>query len=110
MLIAALGSMVQLAISSRRANAVAAASSMGVLLAVDKMEELRAQPWPAASPVDSLDHDAGGFADRFGGYARRWSVQPLPSNPADAVVLQVRVVSGLGPDVRLVTVRSRRAG
>lgn len=107
--ITAVASVTQLVVVSRQATTVARARSTATLLAVDKMEELRG-PWPAAtSPPDSLDRDVDGFSDRSGIFTRRWSVQPLPSNPASALVVQVRVIAVHGVDARLVTVRTARA-
>jgi Tfp pilus assembly protein PilV len=106
---AALGSLTQLAVTSRRATTTASARSTAALLAVDKMEELRSGASPPASPIDALDRDANGFTDRLGSFTRRWSVQALPANAAGAVVLQVRVLAAPSIDVRLVTVRTPRA-
>jgi type II secretory pathway pseudopilin PulG len=106
--ITALGSVTQLVVLSRQTVTAARARSTATLLAVDKMEELRGR-WPAASSPDSLDRDVDGFCDRRGVFTRRWSVRPLPSNPAAAVVVQVRVMSIDGVDTRLTTVRAARA-
>ncbi len=85
------------------------------------------------SPAGALDTNMPGYVDfldragRWVGagaavppaavYARRWSVAPLASDPADALVLQVLVRSiartarlGAGPaDAVLTTVRTRKA-
>lgn len=109
LVIAALGSLTQLAVAAKRATTTASARSTAALLAVDKLEELRSVAWPSGSPSDALDRDAAGFTDRLGSFTRRWSVQALPTNPAGAVVLQVRVLAVPSVDVRLVTVRTQRA-
>jgi len=91
------------------------------------------------SPPDALATNAEGycdFVDRFGrvigggttpprgtAYIRRWSIEPLPANPSNALVLQVLVGRAGGrasPDTgatgvrvpdeaRLVSVRTRKA-
>jgi prepilin-type N-terminal cleavage/methylation domain-containing protein len=92
------------------------------------------------SPADSLEHDTAGFVDFVdaGGawvgtgntppgsavYIRRWSIQPLPTNPNNTLVIQVLVtprsnegarVASSNPRVRmpgdtlLVTVKTRKA-
>ena len=107
--ITALASITQLVVLSRQAATAARARSTATLLAVDKIEELRGA-WPTvSSPSDSLDRDIDGFCDRTGVFTRRWSIQPLPSNPTTAVVVQVRVVAMHGVDARLTTVRTARA-
>ncbi len=107
--IAALGSLTQLAITTRQATTAARARSNATLLAIDKMEELRGAGSLQTSPADALDRDADGFSDRIAAFTRRWSVQPLPSNPASALVLQVRVTTAQGVDARLVTVCAAKA-
>ena len=91
------------------------------------------------SPPDALATNTNGycdFVDRFGrvvgggttpppgtAYIRRWSIEPLPTNPANALVLQVlvsRAGGRMSPDTsatgvrvpdeaRLVSVRTRKA-
>jgi len=93
----------------------------------------------APSPPGSLGTNTDGycdFVDRFGRvidggttpprgtvYVRRWSIEPLPANPANALVLQVlvsraggRASPDTGPagvrvpdEARLVSVRTRKA-
>ncbi len=106
--ITALGSLTQLAVVSRQVTTRSRAQSTAILLAVDKMEELRAS-FPVVSPADAVDRDVDGFCDQSGAFTRRWSVQPLPSNPGSAVVLQVRVVNAHGVDARLLSIRTARA-
>jgi type II secretory pathway pseudopilin PulG len=87
------------------------------------------------SPADALDRNVDGycdFLDRSGvslgrrsspplntAYIRRWSVAPLAADPANGLVLQVRVVTaaanaGSGPtapgEARLVSIRARTVG
>lgn len=91
------------------------------------------------SPATSLDENTTGYVDYLdahgayvgtgatppGGatYIRRWSIQPLPTNPNNTLVLQVLVTpvaneglrTGTGPrqriagDARLITVKTRKA-
>ncbi len=92
------------------------------------------------SPVDSLEQNTAGFVDFLDGggswvgtgstpprsavYIRRWSIQPLPTNPNNTLVIQVlvtpvaseatRVASAytrtrMAGDALVVTVRTRKA-
>ena len=92
------------------------------------------------SPSDSLEQNTAGFVDFLDGngawvgtgstppgsavYVRRWSIQPLPTNPNNTLVIQVlvtpvaseaaRVASAftrtrMAGDALLVTVRARKA-
>ncbi len=92
------------------------------------------------SPSDSLEQNTAGFVDFLDGngvwvgtgstppasavYIRRWSIQPLPTNPNNTLVIQVlvtpvaseaaRVTSAftrtrMSGDALLVTVRTRKA-
>ena len=92
------------------------------------------------SPSDSLEQNTAGFVDFLDGngvwvgtgstppgtavYIRRWSIQPLPTNPNNTLVIQVlvtpvaseaaRVASAftrtrMSGDALLVTVRTRKA-
>jgi prepilin-type N-terminal cleavage/methylation domain-containing protein len=95
----------------------------------------------SASPADSLDVNTPGFVDYLDqdgnwvgtgltppagtAYIRRWSIQPLPTNPNNTLVLQVRVVTAtreserqtrqslevgrLRDETRLVSVKTRKA-
>jgi prepilin-type N-terminal cleavage/methylation domain-containing protein len=97
-------------------------------------------PGLAPSPSNSLDRNVDGYCDYvdangnvLGGcpgivasasYVRRWSVEPLPSNPNNTIVLQVLVTqnvargaaapdisaaSRLPNDARVVSVKTRKA-
>jgi type II secretory pathway pseudopilin PulG len=91
----------------------------------------------APSPADALTSNIAGYVDyvdRFGNiigggatapantvYVRRWSIEPLPSNPGNTLILQVvvskwvgasdRAASTLRPrdEARLTTVKTRKA-
>lgn len=104
-----------------------------------KMAELRALPWAydaagagtrvsdaglAWSPAASLTANVDGFVDYVdaagrgglarpqGVYLRRWSIQPLPGDPANALVLQVvasRTTQPQSRDVHLISILARTA-
>ncbi len=83
------------------------------------------------SPAGALDRDTPGYVDFLNAagevmatdpqlvpaFIRRWSVEALPSNPANTLVLQVRVVRGnsaasprrLPGEAWLTTVKTRKA-
>lgn len=102
--------------AARGANDTARRISFATLLAVDKMEHLRALPFDDAalepSPPEALTADVPDYSDRpAAGYSRRWSITPLASNPAQAVVIEVLVRSQRGSaDARLIAVKARKAG
>lgn len=100
--VAALG---QLVVMAGRANMSARTLTLTVVLAAQKMEQLRAEPsLPAAG--GAMQHDADGFVDYLdahgralpGGqpagasFVRRWMVEPPPFDPARSRVLRVRVL------------------
>jgi len=138
LLFVAVASLAGLSLMATEANAHAKTTTFAALLAARKIEELRSLPWGydafgnprsdpglAASPADALKQNTSGYCDFLdasgaslgsGGsppaqtaFVRRWSIQPLPSNPANALVLQVvvrRLRSGTD-EASLVTVRTR---
>jgi prepilin-type N-terminal cleavage/methylation domain-containing protein len=75
--------------------------------------------------LDKFGHALGGGATPIDGtvYIRRWSIEPLPANPANTVVLQVLVtrrrnrgtadtaagVTRLPDEARLISVKTRKA-
>jgi type II secretory pathway pseudopilin PulG len=131
----ALVAVAQLFATSTRANTNARASTFAMVLAQQKMEQLRGLAWgfdaqgnrvsdfqsdlavtpPAASggpglapsPVGTLLSSTAGYVDYLSPagayvgtgttppgnsvYLRRWSVTPLPEDPANTLVLQVMV-------------------
>jgi type II secretory pathway pseudopilin PulG len=80
------------------------------------------------SPADSLEHNAPGFVDfldangqwvgtgstvpRTAVYIRRWSIQPVPTNPNNTLVLQVLVTPVSNEQARVESqyTRTRMAG
>ena len=145
LLFVAVAALAGLSVMATQANAHAKTTTFAALLAARKLEELRALPWGydalgnprsdaglTASPSDALDQNTSGYCDFLdaagaflgGGttpptqtaFVRRWSIQPLPSNPANALVFQVvvrRLRSGaaggavVSADEVLATVRTR---
>lgn len=162
----ALTSVAQLFAISIKANAVARNGGMTMILAVQKMEQLRSLTWgydgsglpisdlttdssvspeqPAAgkglspSPADALRQSTNGYVDHvdsngnlLGGgtippagtaYLRRWSIEPLPTDPDHTLVLQVLVtrrfdrgaadqgsITRLPEEARLLSVKTRKA-
>ncbi|MEN3338487.1 MAG: hypothetical protein V7647_2163 [Acidobacteriota bacterium] len=77
-------------------------------------------PGLAAAPAGSLDVNTPFYVDyasaagaRVGGlgaaaYIRRWSVTPLPADPENELMLQVRVLTVGGGDWRLASIKVRR--
>lgn len=118
---------------SARANLGARRVSDASILAARKLEELRAEGELSPSPPEALQQNTAGyvdFVDALGNtlagsslapgatiYTRRWSIEPLPVNPADTVVLQVLVTPfrdrgdvtvRLPEEARVATVRTRK--
>ena len=133
-----------LSMMATHANTTARATTFASLLAAQKMEELRALPWGydalgqprsdlTPSPPDALSRNVSGYCDFLDAagrslgtgssppaqalFVRRWSIEPMPSNPANTLVLHVLVTrirsdqsgasDALPGDVSLVTVRTR---
>ncbi len=104
----------QLTLASVAAVRASGDETLALLLAVQKIEQLRSPAWdrggPRAtvSPAGSLDASVPGYVDyrsrrgtRVGGgarppsgtaFVRRWSVQPHPRLPDDLLVLDVVVL------------------
>jgi type II secretory pathway pseudopilin PulG len=101
-------------------------------LAAQKLEQLRSDTGLTRSPSNALEEDTPGhvdYVDAWGSasdergppdgarYVRRWSVEPLPADPENTLILQVRVARVGRPASRerlpgeawLVTVRTKVA-
>jgi prepilin-type N-terminal cleavage/methylation domain-containing protein len=105
---------------STNANKQARATTVATVLAIEKMEQLRGLMWGfdnlgveladprlAVSPSDSLRRNTAGFCDFLDKtgqplaegtdpplstvYVRRWSIERLPADPDNVLVLQVMV-------------------
>lgn len=87
-------------------------ATYAAVLAAQKIEELRAAPFPTPAAATEYLNARGaqveGLADAL--YERRWEVAPLPSQPAETMVPTVRVWRrGVAHRaVQLTTVRTRR--
>ena len=108
-------SLAQLLAMEVATNAAAGQTTYAALLAAQKMEDLRAANW------ESLEGSAGEFVDyidragrSFEGtpaiaeFTRRWSVDPLPADPKNTLLIQVIVRTRRG-DTRIVGLRTRTA-
>ncbi len=146
LLFVAVAALAGLSVMATHANVSAKTTTSATLLASQKIEQLRALTWGydalgqpqsdaglALSPANALEQNTVGyceFLDAHGTpigsgssppadaiFVRRWSVRPLPSNLANALVFQVvvrRVKSGsagsvvvFGDEAALATVRKR---
>lgn len=100
---------------SASANATARALTQATIMAVEKIEQLRALPLDdpalAPSPPGTLAADVEGYYDApQPRYVRRWAIAPVPSFPDAATSILVAVTPAAGGGaVRLVTIRSRKA-
>ena len=115
-------SLAQLIVLSARANRIATTTSVTVLLAEQKMEELLGNP-AESSDQGHLDYlGQGGMSLGVEGvslgtppqgtaYICQWSIAPLPDGSGAAIVIQVLVAPW--PDApgqsRLVSVKTRKA-
>jgi hypothetical protein len=125
----------QLLLVSTQANRGARVTTLGSILARGKMEQLRGldEADLVPSPPRSLDRNTDGYCEYLDGAARllgaeslgtmppdgtvfirRWSVDPLPANPDNTIVLQVLVTTrrdrGATLSPRLVSLKTRNAG
>ena len=120
LLIAAVVSVAQLLATGAQGTLASRASTTGVMLAEQKMEELRAASWTsvaaAAAGTDYLDRDAnptcGATAASCGdaAYVRRWSATPAPFTPS-ILIIEVQVLP-MGPahgQARLVSAKAQRS-
>jgi len=114
LLTVAIAGVAQLFAATTMANATARATTYATVLAVEKMEQLRALPFDdpalAISPADALRADADGYFDvPSAGYRRRWSIAALPGHPADSVTVSVAVMRDRSPvQATFVTIKTRK--
>jgi Tfp pilus assembly protein PilV len=122
-----IASLAQLFAVATRANLDAGDTTWATVLAAQKIEELRAEPFPGPFVDQSVDYlDSGGNRlDDPGSmrpaYTRRWWIEPLSSAPDNTIAITVSVSryrrgDGGTPDpaplrdaARLVTLRTRKA-
>ncbi len=137
-LVIGLAALAQLLTLSTRVNNSARTTTVATVVAKQKMEEMLSDTGLSPSPADSLKRSTSGYHDfvdksgrPLGGgssppagtvFIRRWSVEPLPANPANTLVLQVLVtarvnrgvddtagVRRLPDEARLISVKRRGA-
>jgi prepilin-type N-terminal cleavage/methylation domain-containing protein len=114
----ALVSLAQLALLSRASDRAAAFITTASILAQNKMEQLRAAPFPDGGSTACCEFFGAGGVMLGNGptapvgteYVRRWSIDPCAGCSDSARVLQVWVTPRGAAAVRLLSVRSRRAG
>ena len=99
----ALSGLAPIFLVAARANVDARHSTYAAVLAAQKIEELRAAPFPEPTGGELME-------DLEPPYQRRWAIEALPGYPLDAVVISVAVSqrSVAQRTVRLVTIRSRK--
>lgn len=119
-------SLAQLFVAAARANRLAAATGVTLLLASQRMEMLTGESITLPSPPDALSVSTSGYVDYLDAtgvslgaasiapppgtaYICRWSIAPLPESAMEGMVVQVVVLAwpGLARQTQLVTVRTR---
>ena len=120
----AVAMLARLFVLSVETNLTSRHRTYAAVLAQQKLEELRAEAFEASSGytavggVEYLDRsgqvvDVGTDSSGRGVYMRRWTIDPLPADPINAVVIQVEAARK-NPELqlldrsRLVTVKARR--
>jgi type II secretory pathway pseudopilin PulG len=122
----------QLVATAIGANIGSHTTTFTTALAAQKLEQLRNDSALTSSPPDALEEDTPDYVDYLDAsgnamegrsppdaalYVRRWSVEPLPADPANTVVLRVLVGrvgrpasrDRLPGEARLATMRTRVA-
>lgn len=104
----------QLFAAAAASNRTSRAITRATVLAVDKMEQLRAVSFddPALEPTspDALASDVAGVHDRPDGvFVRRWSIEALPSYRTTALAIRVLVLRpGVPGQAVLETIKVRK--
>jgi Tfp pilus assembly protein PilV len=116
--------MAQLLSIATATNLAARRDTVAMIVAAQKLEELRTLPWEylQPSPSSTLQQNTDGFVDYMGIYTRRWSIEPVSSIPDSSLLIQVLVttssddsgvargaVNRLRGHARVATVRARKA-
>jgi prepilin-type N-terminal cleavage/methylation domain-containing protein len=105
-------SLAQLLAMTVSANAAAGRTTDATVLAAQKLEDLRAEPW---SVLEANIGEAADFLDRSGGpidtssaaaFRRRWFIEPWFGDPAHTLVIRV-IVTTAREEAATVTVRTR---
>ena len=112
----------QLLAMATATNQAARGGTVAMIIAEQKLEELRTMPWQdlQPSPSSAIQQNTNGYFDQVGIYTRRWSVESVSTSLDGARILQVLVVepdSGSGAfrvsgnrlrgAARITTVRAR---
>ena len=120
----AVAMLARLFVLSVETNLTSRHRTYAAVLAQQKLEELRAEAfesssyYPAVGGVEYLDRsgqvvDVATDSSGRGVYMRRWTIDPLPADPINAVVIEVEAARK-NPELqlldrsRLVTVKARR--
>jgi prepilin-type N-terminal cleavage/methylation domain-containing protein len=105
-------SLAQLLAMTVSANAAAGRTTGATVLAAQKLEDLRAEPWSVleanvGESADFLDRSGGSIDDSSAGvFRRRWFVEPWFGDPAHTLVIRV-IVTTAREEAATVTVRTR---
>ena len=105
-------SLAQLLAMTVSANAAAGRTTDVAVLAAQKLEDLRAEPWNVLEAsigefADSLDRSGGSIdASSAAVFRRRWFVEPWFGDPANTFVIRV-IVTTAREEAAAVTVRTR---
>ena len=105
-------SLAQLLATTVSANAAAGRTTDATVLAAQKLEDLRAEPWSAleaniGESADSLDRSGRSIdASSAAAFRRRWFVEPWFGDPANTLVIRV-IVTTAREEAATVTVRTR---
>lgn len=105
-------SLAQLLAMTVSANAAAGRTTDATVLAAQKLEDLRAEPWSVLEAnigefADSLDRSGGSIdASSAAAFRRRWFVEPWFGDPAHTLVIRV-IVTTAREEAATVTVRTR---
>ena len=105
-------SLAQLLAMTVSANAAAGRRTYATVLAAQKLEDLRAEPW---SVLEANIGESADFLDRSGSsidassaaaFRRRWFVEPWFGDPAHTLVIRV-IVTTAREEAATITVRTR---
>jgi prepilin-type N-terminal cleavage/methylation domain-containing protein len=119
LLAGALVTLAQFVAAGVQTGAAARARAAATLIGEQKMEQLRALPWPAIAvmPSDSTDYLGASGEERCRGanvpcgdavYVRRWSATPAPFSTGVIIIeVDVRLVGKGHGSATIVTARAR---
>jgi hypothetical protein len=103
LLAGALASLAEMFAIAASRNRSARLGSYATVLALQKIEQLTSDTALTTDRGEWIDYaDEGGTR-----FVRRWSIEPLPTNP-DTIVVRVMVTARSSEEVRLTTIRTRK--